>query len=208
MSERFGQYEICPPAMPEPEVPLQERFVREILLECERLCSLDVREVAWNRGPVIDKALRFVGILEPSPWCTAIACLVLQTAAVNAGAVDDTCPDYASGAKLVRWALANPELCELVWEAEDLRPGDIGIMGATAAKAARIARGSLASGHTVIIAGRVAAGRHKLVPTFEGNTNAAGSREGDTFCARHRSVADERWVCGIRFRAVPRKVVA
>lgn len=206
MSERFSHYEIIPPAMPEPEAPLQDRFVREILLECERLCSLDVREVTWNRGPVIDRALRFVGILEPSPWCTAIACLVLQTAAINAGAEDDTCPDYASGAKLVRWALAHPELCDIVWHAEDLRPGDIGIMGATVAKAKRIARGSLASGHTVIIAGR-AEGRHRLAQTFEGNTNAAGSREGDTFCARHRSCADKRWVCGIRFRAVARKAV-
>jgi len=182
---------------PLPGVSLQWRY-REAIREVAREC-VGVRELPGNRGPFVERVLRHVGILEPSPWCTAVACWILQEAALRIGC-DDTCPDLASGAKLWRWALEHPDLCTLVLDARELMPGDVVVMGSTEAKAARIRRGSLASGHTWIADSVEAHGVHA---SAEGNTSPEGVREGQGFYRRQRAFTAPLVVGGIRFLAIP-----
>lgn len=161
---------------------------------------LGKREVGNNSGPFVDRLLRYVGIYRPAPWCTAAAVTILHEAAQHLGGVS-TCPRVASGAKLWRWAMRNPAKAERIRHAEDLRPGDVVIMGSTVAKADRIRRGRLASGHTWI-AGSSATDKDGYHVSFEGNTNLGGSRDGQGFLSRTRTFADPRVVGGIRFQAL------
>lgn len=206
MAERYADYSIMPRET-HPAFSLQDRYASEIVSVCEYLCSLNIREATWNSGPWVDKFLRFAGMSEAAPWCTSVACWVLQEAATRAGATDDTCPDYPSGAKLARWALKHPGQCVIIRDAIDLQAGDVVIMGSTPAKARAIRRGRLRSGHTYI-AGGMALGPEGRHPTFEGNTNAEGAREGDTFRRRVRAWTDPRVALAIRFLAIEPKGVA
>lgn len=204
MADRYIPFEQLATEVPPPPSPemLADQYASRIMEVCEHLCTLDIRETSWNSSPWIDTFLAHAGIRDPAPWCTSAACWVLQEAARRMGARDDTCPDLPSGAKLAQWALDHPDLCTIIWTARDLQAGDVVIRGATVAKTARIRRGSLASGHTYIAAS-IADGPHGMHRSFEGNTNEAGSREGDTFCARHRAWDDPLRAFAIRFKAIP-----
>jgi hypothetical protein len=145
--------------------------------------TLGVREHSRNRGPEIDEYVRAVG-LDPAkryPWCMAWVYWVCAKAAAELGGVT-TCPRTAGAVRC--WQLAQRRGLQ-TWLPQDviegqveLRPGDQFIrvrMGAIADVAAVLA-GRVRPGHTGIIEHVDADG---TVYTIEGNTNDAGSHEGD-----------------------------
>jgi hypothetical protein len=140
------------------------------------LSYVGTREVGNNRGVLIEKWQRYVGIKPGDPYCAGFACSMHGEAA-PVGYVT-ALPPYASASKVWVWAMDNPELATLITSWIFVRPGDMFVMGATLAKARRIAAGGLASGHIGIAAERLGARRPGEIPTVEGNTDVGGSREG------------------------------
>lgn len=195
MTERYVRAGVMPRETRSP----QQRFAEATLAVCRSLVG--TQEIGRNGGPAVEQFLRFVGIHEPSPWCTAVACWALNQAALAIGARGDTCPDFPSGAKLWRWALRHPLECVLV-DVDRIRPGDVVVMGSSLEKARRIRRGRLASGHTMIAASAVTCYGPLMFDTYEGNTNPQGHREGQGFYARKRNWTDARLVGAIRFRPI------
>lgn len=196
--DAFPPIEVIPRESP-PPLTLDQRYGSAIVSAARLLVGK--REQRGNRGPFVARLLRAVGILDPAPWCTAFAVDCCHVAAAAIGRRSN-CPRYASGAKLWRWALRHREDVDLVELAEDLRPGDVVILGATAAKAARIRAGRLASGHTYISTS-AAYGPQGIHDTVEGNTDASGSRDGGGVEERIRAWSDPRLVGAIRFAALP-----
>lgn len=198
MADRYVSFESLPTEVPAPPTAeeVADIYASGVVKRAESY--IGVREKGRNRGPIIDRALAFVGVTEPAPWCTAIAVAIQHEGAADMG-FKSTCPKVASGAKLWRWAMKHPEAATIFSDFSSLRAGDIGIKGRTVLHAARIRAGRLAQGHTWTAATISADGRHG---TLEGNTSPAGSREGDGFYRRSRSHEDPTFVGWVRFKAV------
>jgi hypothetical protein len=140
--------------------------------------QLHVRETGQNRGPEVDEYLRAVG-LDPTQkshaWCISFVYWCFRQAANR---LDVRNPCVRTPGVMKHWAFA-PEPARLSAQAalDDphlVRPGAIFI----------IDHGH-GLGHAGLVA-RVQAGR---IQTIEGNTNLAGSREGDGVHQRARSIA-------------------
>lgn len=146
--------------------------------------TLGVRERTRNRGPEVDDYLRSVG-LDPAgryPWCMAWVYSRYLSAAVSLGR-QTSCPRTAGAVR--SWVLASrrrlqtirPE--DVVTGAAQLRPGDqfIRVRLGHVEDVAKAKNGRIVLGHTGIVA--AFAPHAGTIHTIEGNTNAAGSREGD-----------------------------
>ena len=143
-----------------------------------------VREVGGpNRGPDVERFLRTVRKPPGLAWCAAfVSTCVLEAwqenynAAGNAGPIDEkSLPIQLTAGVMVLWtATPRARRCPP-------KPGAIFIInnGLNAKTGARM-------GHT----GFVVSLDGKRVNTIEGNTNAAGSREGDGVYRRSRLIAD------------------
>jgi hypothetical protein len=150
----------------------------ELLIEsAEAEAAKGVREVGKNAGPDVEKYQTTVGLSKGSPWCAAfIAWNVMHSRGLQKP------PAWCSGSVATQWHLATrklPASAKATPLDADFRskvqPGWIWCRAKdpTGAKEAR--SGTWVQGHTGIVVKVDDAGWH----TIEGNTNAAGSRDGD-----------------------------
>jgi len=151
-----------------------QRLIEVALAEADK----GVREVGgMNRGPDVEKYQKTVGLSAGSPWCAAfVAWCVTQ----SKGQV--TPPGWCSGSAITQWhrgsrkmlaeGFTTPEKADFQ---SKVRPGMIWVRAKDAAGATAARRGTWVQGHTGIVVAVDEEGFH----TVEGNTNSAGSREGD-----------------------------
>ena len=137
-----------------------------------------VREVGgMNRGPDVEKYQKTVGLSPGSPWCAAfVAYCVKEAKGLTRG------PRRWSGSAIPQWhkgtrrmlpeGVATPEKGDFQTK---VRPGMIWVRAKDGAGAVSARKGTWVQGHTGIVVAVDAEGFH----TVEGNTNGAGSREGD-----------------------------
>ena len=125
-----------------------------------------VRETSENRGPHIDQWLAELGINFAAPWCMAFVQGCFRQAALEMGIEDPLKPDTAGVLDL--WNRVPKG-----WRVGALngRAGDIMIMDFGGGK-----------GHTGIVTGY----SNGMYITMEGNTNDAGSRDGDCVAEKYR----------------------
>jgi hypothetical protein len=140
-------------------------FVRE-LLDAARM-SLGTTETTRNSGPEIDAWLKYAHSEPGKPWCAAWVVFMHRIAAVSCDVVSP-CPRTAGSLDL--WAKA-PDECKTDLPA----PGDVFILDTGYPGGA---------GHCGIVETCSPGG--DILETIEGNTNAAGSREGNC-------VARQKW---------------
>lgn len=128
--------------------------------------QLNVRETTPNRGPMVDKYLHSVGINVPAPWCAAFVSYNLQQLKIpNPGTAWS--PDYAreKDAIFLRKKFAWSPL-----------PGDV--VTYYYPNLRRV-------GHVGFFCRKDLSG---YIITIEGNTNGAGSREGDGVYKKKREI--------------------
>ena len=168
------------PAAAAPAAPAAPRNVTEAALALIAAATAEankgVREVGKNAGPDVEKYLHCLGMTKGSPWCAAFVSWCVMTSRGLAKP-----PKWCSGSAVSLFQVSgNSKTCVKVTPVDadfksKVKPGYIWsrAQDATAASAAR--KGSWCQGHTGIVVAVDATGFH----TIEGNTNAAGSREGD-----------------------------
>lgn len=141
------------------------------------------REATRNRSALIDRMVSLVG-LDPSgrhPWCMAAIYWWHWRAAENLGGTT-SCPRTAGAVK--SWHLAEKTGAltfrphHVLSGALPLAPGDqfIRVRNGRPGDVQKALQGRLRPGHTGLVSHVDADG---TVHTIEGNTNEAGSREGD-----------------------------
>lgn len=130
---------------------------RDALLVAAR-ATLGVRETSRNSGPEVDAWLAAVGLRPGLSWCAA---WVHAMHAIAAEAVGGTNPCPATGGALRLWERA-PVECRETMPA----PGDVFVLDH-----------GHGLGHVGIV--ELVTPDASTVVTIDGNTNAAGSREGD-----------------------------
>lgn len=131
--------------------------------------NVGIRETSKNYSPAISRFLAFVGISKPSPWCAAFACTMVNDACKKLG-IKNKMPKSASVHALVikakKAGLWTPACTPGYLCAHDSGGG---------------------KGHMGIAAS------YKLsnddVMSIEGNTNKAGSREGDSVEVKFRPMS-------------------
>ena len=137
-----------------------------------------VREVGgMNRGPDVEKYQRSVAMSPGSPWCAAfVSFCVIQAKGLAVS------PLWCSGSAITLWhrgtrrmlpeGYTTPEKTDYQLK---VRPGMIWVRAKDGDGAISARRGTWLQGHCGIVVAVDAEGFH----TVEGNTNGAGSREGD-----------------------------
>lgn len=146
-----------------------------------------VREVGKNAGPDVERYQKAVGLSKGSPWCAAFVswCFMASKGLT-------TRPNWCSGSAVSLFQVACRSKTAIRITPADadfqsrVRPGMVWsrAQDATAAIAAR--KGVWCQGHTGIVVQTHALG----FDTVEGNTNAAGSREGDGVYQKTHKWAD------------------
>lgn len=135
-----------------------------------------VREVGKNAGPDVEKYLHCLGMSKGSPWCAAFVSWCVMSSRGLAKP-----PKWCSGSAVSLFQVAgNFKTVVKVTPADadfksKIKPGYIWSRAQDAAAAAAARKGAWCQGHTGIVVKVDDIGFH----TIEGNTNAAGSREGD-----------------------------
>ena len=133
-----------------------------------------VREVGKNAGPDVEKYLHCLGMTKGSPWCAAFVSWCVMTSRGLAKP-----PKWCSGSAVSLFQMSGKNAVKVTPVDADykskVKPGYIWSRAQDATAAAAARKGSWCQGHTGIVVAVDATGFH----TIEGNTNAAGSREGD-----------------------------
>ena len=134
-----------------------------------------VRETGKNAGVDVEKYLKCCGMTKGSPWCAAFVSWCVMTAR---GAAKP--PKWCSGSavSLFQMARAQKAVCVTPVDADfksKVKAGWVWSRAQDDAAAAAARKGVWCQGHTGIVVKVDEVGWH----TVEGNTNAAGSREGD-----------------------------
>lgn len=135
-----------------------------------------VREVGKNAGPDVEKYLHCLGMTKGSPWCAAFVSWCIMT---SRGLSKP--PKWCSGSAVSLYQVAlNYKGCVYVVPTQPdyqtkVKPGYIWSRAQDATDAAAARKMKWCQGHTGIVVAVDNIGFH----TIEGNTNAAGSREGD-----------------------------
>lgn len=122
---------------------------------------LGTRETEKNSGPEIDEWLAYVHQPPGKPWCAAYT-VAMSVKAAKACGVDNPCPRTAGALRM--WELA-PDSCKTQLPA----PGDIFVLDTGEPGGA---------GHVGIV--ETVSPDGKTITSIEGNSNQAGSREGDS----------------------------
>jgi hypothetical protein len=130
-----------------------------------------------NRGPDVEKYQKSVGLSPGSPWCAAfVAWNVMNSRSL------EKAPTWCSGSVVTMWQKATKKLPpgsyttpKKISFQTSVKPGWIWCRAKDAAGASQALAGIWTQGHT----GIVISVDDKGFTTIEGNTNAAGSREGD-----------------------------
>jgi len=134
-----------------------------------------VREKGGNNcGPEIEMFQKSIGLEKGDPWCAAFVCFCIKEAAKNLGAK----PKFEYGGSVYKLWTRNPGL-----QMSEPTENCIFLIDHGLSKAGtRI-------GHTGFCVGRNQSHTETL-ETMEGNTNAAGSRDGDGCYHKSREMAE------------------
>jgi hypothetical protein len=153
---------------------LKARLVASALKE---LSLHVVEEGGPNRGVKVEAYQRAAGLKPGDPWCAAFVAWNVATAKGVAKA-----PAWTSGSAITTWhrgsrgLAAGDKTTPLEAEARlKVEPGWVWVRATTAKSADAARKGGWVRGHCGIVVAVDAVGFH----TVEGNTNKAGSREGD-----------------------------
>lgn len=147
-----------------------------------------VREVGSNRGAEVEKYQKCVGLSPGSPWCAAFVAWC-----VMAGLGRSKAPAWCSGSAVTGWQRAVTKLkgsdsIAFPHERHKVKPGWVWVRCSTIGDAEQARKGKWTKGHT----GFVEQPEVLHFATLEGNTNGAGSREGDGTYAKKQSWTDSR----------------
>jgi len=153
---------------------LKDRLVITALHE---LALHVVEEGGPNRGAKVESYQRAAGLHPGDPWCAAFVAWNVATAKGVAKP-----PSWTSGSAITTWQrgsrglAAGDKATPLEAEARlKVAPGWVWVRATTAKDADAARKGGWVKGHCGIVVAVDEAGFH----TVEGNTNKAGSREGD-----------------------------
>jgi hypothetical protein len=155
--------------------------------------ALHVREeTGKNDGKEVEKYQRTVQLLRGDPWCAAFVAWCAKQA--NGGVM----PRWTSGSVATMW-IKSEKLCHRVHAgAEDayliVEPGWVWCRAIDREAAKKMRTRRWTRGHT----GIVVAVDDEGFDTIEGNTNEAGSREGDGVYLKRHLWSD----CGLSSRTV------
>ena len=148
-----------------------------LIAVCKAEADKKVREVGGkNAGPDVEKYLRSLGMSKGSPWCAAFVSWCVMTAL---GLPKP--PKWCSGSAVSLFQVATrSKTCVKVTPADadfksKVKAGWVWSRAQDATAAAAARKGAWCQGHTGIVIAVDEIGWY----TVEGNTNAAGSREGD-----------------------------
>ncbi|CAB4150373.1 Peptidoglycan binding-like [uncultured Caudovirales phage] len=155
-------------------VVIVDSLISTALAEAEA----EVREIGGaNRGPRVEEFQRSVGLRPGDPWCAAfVAWCVTQSRGLA------TPPSWCSGSAITTWQKATRKVgpsgfCTPLFN--DYRgrigAGWVWVRAKDEAGAGEARRGNWVQGHCGIVVAVDSVGFH----TVEGNTNSAGSRDGD-----------------------------
>jgi hypothetical protein len=151
--------------------------VDALIATCEHEADLQVREVGgMNRGPRVEEYQRAGGLGPGDPWCAAfVAWCVMKSRQL------DNPPTWCSGSAITTWhkgskragdASCTPKFAGFEGK---VKPGWVWVRAKDPAGADLARSGSWVQGHCGIVVAVDSAGFY----TVEGNTNSAGSRDGD-----------------------------
>jgi hypothetical protein len=135
-----------------------------------------VREAGKNAGADVEKYQKCVGIPKGAPWCAAFVSWCHMAAKGLSKPAK-----WCSGSAVSLYQVAsNSKTCVKVTPADadfqsKVKPGMVWSRAQDSTAAAAARKGKWCQGHTGIVVKVDSVGFH----TIEGNTNAAGSREGD-----------------------------
>jgi hypothetical protein len=154
---------------------LKEKLVASALKE---LSLHVVEEGGANRGVKVEAYQKAAGLKPGDPWCAAFVAWNVATAKGVAKA-----PSWTSGSAITTWQRGSRGLAagdkatpsEGAALPTKVAPGWVWVRASNAADANAARKGGWTKGHCGIVVAVDAVGFH----TVEGNTNAAGSREGD-----------------------------
>ena len=166
----------APPAAPAaPAAPINiTEAALALIATATAEANKGVREVGKNAGPDVEKYLHCLGMTKGSPWCAAFVSWCVMTSRGLAKP-----PKWCSGSAVSLFQMSGKNAVKVTPVDADfkskVKPGYIWSRAQDATAAAAARKGSWCQGHTGIVVAVDAIGFH----TIEGNTNAAGSREGD-----------------------------
>jgi hypothetical protein len=166
----------APPAAPAaPAAPINVTEAALALIATATVeANKGVREVGKNAGPDVEKYLHCLGMTKGSPWCAAFVSWCVMTSRGLAKP-----PKWCSGSAVSLFQMSGKNAVKVTPVDADykskVKPGYIWSRAKDATAAAAARKGAWCQGHTGIVVAVDAIGFH----TIEGNTNAAGSREGD-----------------------------
>lgn len=151
--------------------------------------AANVREVGGaNRGPQVETYLKAAGMSPGSPWCAAFVAWVIREASGQAKA-----PRWATASAVTNFfnaqtKLRGTEFLAYPHERGRVKAGWIWVRAASVADAEAARGRKWTRGHTGIVTSPDGAG----FATVEGNTNKAGSRDGDGVYSKSQSWTDPR----------------
>ncbi len=143
-----------------------------------------VRETGGNnRGPQVEEFQKSIGLVAGDPWCAAFICFCIKKAAASLGVK----PNFQYGGSVYKLWTRNPDLQMADPELNCLFLIDHGL----SKKGTRI-------GHTGFCVGPFPSDPNAYpdemfldkIETMEGNTNAAGSRDGDGAYHKSRKLSE------------------
>lgn len=156
---------------------LQLTPAEQLIAIAQEELAKGVREVGgMNRGPDVEKYQATVRLNAGAPWCAAfVAWCVTQTKQGHP-------PSWVSGSAITQWHKATRRMLSEGYTTPEkpnfqakVRPGMVWVRAKDGAGAIAARKGTWVQGHT----GIVIHVDENAFTTIEGNTNAAGSREGD-----------------------------
>ena len=159
------------------DAPAASVLAAKLLAVAHAEANAHVREQGRNRGARVEEYQRAGSLGPGDPWCAAFVAWCMMHAAAPA-----KIPAWCSGSAITTWHKGS----RAAGPAHRCTPGDadfakrvqaswIWVRAKDAESAAAARKGTWCIGHCGIVIAVDAAGFH----TVEGNTNAAGSREGD-----------------------------
>ena len=159
-------------------VPTDE-LVRNAIYDVAGLCFAGIRETGHNAGYWPTVFLKAVGLPPGHPWCMAFVQYVYWFVSVEVFGSSDLLPHNSAGTQSV-YAWADKRGCTVL-NPDYVLAGDCVIWR----------DGRSGKGHAGIVLGKTVDDGAYTFQTVEGNTNEAGSREGDG--VYRRSWSANRW---------------
>jgi len=176
----------APAAPAAPAAPLSGSAAERLIAVCQAEAAKKVREIGKNAGPDVEKYQKSVGLGKGNPWCAAFVswCYMESKGLTKA-------PKWCSGSAVSLFQMARAQKAACVTPVDagfqsKVKAGMIWSRAQDPEAAAGARKGAWCQGHTGVVVKVDSIGFH----TIEGNTNAAGSREGDGVYSKLHKWAD------------------